>query len=125
MSLALGAEIVFANQMPAGLIPAAFANSDEGFKLEGKHPDLVVLNDRPWNVETPPHLLDELVTGGDKLFVRNNGIPPSKSTTANWTLTIEGESAAQKKTFTLRELKTKFKHHTYQLTIECAGKWPK
>ncbi|MDX2305254.1 MAG: sulfite oxidase [Microscillaceae bacterium] len=121
MSLALGAEIVFANHIPSGLIPATFANSDQDFQLEGKHPDLVVLNDRPWNVETPPHLLDDLITSGDKLFVRNNGLPPSKTDLNNWTLTIEGESAVQKKVFTLAELKSKFKHYTYQLTLECGG----
>ncbi|MHA6248279.1 sulfite oxidase [Pontibacter sp. CAU 1760] len=91
------------------------------FKMQGKHPDLVVLSDRPWNVETPPHLLDDRVTPADKIFIRNNGLPPRKVDAASWTLTIEGESARTKKVFTLAELKSKFKHFTYQLQLECGG----
>lgn len=56
MSAALGASISFADKMPAGLIPAALANSDQAFKIAGKHPGLVILNDRPLSAETPPHL---------------------------------------------------------------------
>jgi DMSO/TMAO reductase YedYZ molybdopterin-dependent catalytic subunit len=121
MSAILGAEIVFAKNMPEGLIPAALADSPDAFALEGKHPDLVVLNDRPWNVETPPHLLDDKVTPAETLFVRNNGNPPADIDPAKWTLTIEGESARQQKTYTLAELKNRFPQHTYQLTIECGG----
>ncbi|MEM1137043.1 MAG: sulfite oxidase [Bacteroidota bacterium] len=117
----LGGKIVFAEQMPAGLIPAALADSQAPFELPGKHPDLIVLNDRPWNIETPPHLLDEKLTPGDKFFVRNNGIVPENTNINNWILTIEGESIEQAKTFTLKELKNTFKHYTYQLTLECGG----
>ena len=91
--------------------------------LPEKHPALIVLNDRPVNAEAPPHLLDEQVTSNDLFFVRNNGIPPARSTIIQeeWTLTIEGESAQKKKTYTLKELKEKFTNHTYQLTLECGG----
>ena len=89
--------------------------------LPGKHPDLVVLSDKPWNIETPPHLLDDAVTPADKLFVRNNGLMPENINLQNWTLTIDGESVEKNVTFTLAELKQKFKHHTYQLVHECAG----
>jgi sulfite oxidase len=87
----------------------------------GKHPDLTLLNDRPWNIETPPHLLDDQVTPKDKIFVRNNGIPPEEIDVDSWTLTIEGESSSQTKTYTLEELKSKFDQYTYQLTLECGG----
>ena len=92
--------------------------------LPGKHPRFDrILNDRPINAETPPHLLDDKVTPADKFFVRNNGLPPAMETIdiAKWTLTIEGESANQKKTYTLADLKSKFKNFTYQLTLECGG----
>ena len=89
--------------------------------LPGKHPDLVVLNDRPWNMETPPHLLDDVITPADKLFVRNNGLMPEVGTAQNWTLEIGGESARSPKTYTLAELKEKFPTYTYQLTLECGG----
>jgi DMSO/TMAO reductase YedYZ molybdopterin-dependent catalytic subunit len=123
MSMALGAEMVFANHFPEGMIPAGLAFSEEEFQLPGKHPGLVVLNDKPINAETPAHLLDDHVTPGNLFFVRNNGIPPKKEdiNVEQWTLTIEGESAKTKKTYTLAELKSKFKNYTYHLTLECGG----
>ncbi|WP_334038982.1 sulfite oxidase [Alteromonas macleodii] len=120
LSLLLGAEVVYGQFMPAGLIPAAFAQSNTPFSIEGKD-GLTILNDRPINAETPAHLLDDAVTPASRFFVRNNGIPPQKPDASTWTLTIEGESAEQSKTFTLEELKTQFKHYTYQLTLECGG----
>ena len=89
--------------------------------IQGKHKDLTILNPKPWNAETPPHLLDDKITPADRLFVRNNGFVPDEIDVDNWTLTIEGESANSKKTYTLEELKSKFKHYTYQLTLECGG----
>lgn len=121
MSLALGTKMVFAEYFPAGMIPAALANSNEAFELEGKRAGMVVLNDKPINAETPPHLLDDKLTPNDLFFVRNNGIPPAKVDLNTWTLSIEGESARQKKTYTLAELKSKFKQYTYNLTLECGG----
>jgi DMSO/TMAO reductase YedYZ molybdopterin-dependent catalytic subunit len=109
--------------MPGGLIPAALANSDKPFKLPGKIDGLTILNDRPFNAETPPHLLDDDVTPADHLFVRNNGHPPPMESIdpETWTLEIAGESCKNPQTFTLPELKKTFKHYTYQLTIECGG----
>ncbi len=123
MALALGGPMVFADNFPAGLIPAGLGQSEENFALPGKHPGLVVLNDRPVNAETPPHLLDDALTPGDLFFVRNNGLPPAEAQIdpEKWTLTIEGESARQRMTFSLPELKAQFKAHTYQLTLECGG----
>ena len=121
MGLALGADVVFANQMPGGLIPALFVNSREPFQLDGKHSEMTVLNDRPWNIEAPPHLLDDNVTPADKLFVRNNGIMPPSTDIKNWTLTIEGESVKEKKSYTIKELQSRFENISQQLTIECGG----
>ena len=123
MSMMLGAEMVYASYFPEGLIPAAFAYSDEPFTLPGKDSNLIVLNDKPINAETPPHLLDDHLTPRNLFFVRNNGIPPEKDKIdpSKWTLEIEGESAKRKKTFTLPQLKNQFKHYTYQLTLECGG----
>ena len=107
MSMALGAEMVFAEHFPEGMIPAGLAFSEEAFQLPGKHPNLVVLNDKPINAETPPYLLDDRQTPGNLFFVRNNGIPPKKEDIdiQQWTLTIEGESAKVKKTYKLADLK--------------------
>lgn len=121
MSLALGGRIVHAANMPAGVIPAGLENAAEPFEMEGKHPDLIVLNDKPWNVETPVHLLDDKVTPADKMFIRNNGLVPEKLDVGTWTLTIDGEAVPKAVSLSLEELKSKFEHHTYHLTLECGG----
>lgn len=121
MSTILGAEIVFGHFMPAGLIPAALAEEIDDFSIPGKHPGLVILNDRPVNAETPAHLLDDPVTPTDRLFVRNNGLPPAAIDPASWTLTIDGEAIERSVSFSLAELKKRFKHYSYQLTLECGG----
>jgi sulfite oxidase len=72
----------------------------------------VVLNDRSVNAETPAHFLNDDVTPADKLFVRNNGIPPKRIGVKGWTLTIGGELAEQSKTYTLEDLKQRFTHYT-------------
>ena len=60
-------------------------------------------------LEAPAHLLNEDLTSSDRFFVRNNGIPPELNSInlEKWTLTIEGESAKQTKSYTLKDLKTK------------------
>lgn len=123
MTAALGAvAIPYAARMPGGLIPAAFAQSETPFMLEGKD-GLTLLNDRPVNAETPAHLLDDDVTPGKRMFVRNNGLPPAIEgiDPETWEVSIAGESCVNPMTFTVAELKQKFKHYTYQLTIECGG----
>lgn len=113
-----GAELVFAGAMPPGHLPLPLADPD---LPGGKNPGLLTLGNRPWNIETPPHLLDDAITPADKMFVRNNGNVPQTTNAADWTLTIEGESAARRKTFSLNDLKRQFKVHTCQLVLECAG----
>ena len=123
MAAALGATIPFAGRMPGGLIPAAFADTDEAFTIAGKE-GLRILNDRPINAETPPHLLDDDFTPAKHFFVRNNGIPPAPDVIGaadEWVLEIAGESCITPKRFTLAQLKKTFKHHTYALTLECGG----
>ncbi len=113
----LSTEVVFA--IPEGYTPLFFDNDRDA--LKGKSTEMVVLNDRPWNVEAPAHLLDDAITPAEKMFIRNNGIVPETIDVKGWTLTINGESAKNKKVYTLEELKKKFKPHTYQLTLECGG----
>ena len=120
----LGAPIVYANHLPAHYLPLALEPDPN--PLLDKDRAMVVLNDKPWNIETPPHLLDDAVTPASRMFVRNNGLfPPAEALTeqalANWTLTINGESVKQTKTYSLADLKKRFKSYTYQLVLECAG----
>jgi DMSO/TMAO reductase YedYZ molybdopterin-dependent catalytic subunit len=116
----LGANIPFADLMPSGLIPAPFAYASEPFSIQGKE-GLVVLNDRPLNAETLPHFLDDEVTPKERLFIRNNGLPPQNVDLKTWTLAIEGESIKKSMIFTIDELKKRFKHYTYQIQLECGG----
>ena len=116
MSTLLGAEIVFGRYLPHGMLPLALAG-----EIPGKHEGLVVLNDRPLNAETPPHLLDDAVTPADRLFVRNNGLPPARVDLSSWRLGIDGESVRRPQSYSLDDLKSRFKAYTYQLTLECGG----
>ncbi|MDN5201031.1 sulfite oxidase [Fulvivirgaceae bacterium BMA10] len=121
MGTILGAEIVFADKMPGGIIPAGLLQTDDPYKLFSKHKDMVLLNDRPWNMEAQAHLLNDAVTPADKYFIRNNGYVPKEIDITKWSLKIGGESVVSLKSFTLQELKDKFDHYTYQLTLECGG----
>ncbi|MBO0593842.1 sulfite oxidase [Cellulophaga sp. E16_2] len=116
----LGIDIVFGNLLPEAYIPLAIQETDP-FKLFNLDKDMLVLNDKPWNIEAQAHVLDDKVTPNSAMFIRNNGKIPEHIDFENWTLTLEGESVTTKKIFTLRELKSKFKHYTYQLTLECGG----
>jgi len=116
----VGAEIVFGSNMIDGYTPLALQEPDP-FKLFKKNNEMVVLNDKPWNIEAKAHLLDDKVTPNSSMFIRNNGKIPENINIDNWKLVINGESVKQQKTYNLQELKSKFKHYTYQLTLECGG----
>lgn len=121
ITAAVGAAIVYARFMPAGLVPVVLADGSGSFEIEGKH-GLVVLNDRPLNAETPAHLLNDDVTPASRLFVRNNGVPPAvPGDAAGWTLRISGESVVREKSWTLAELKKRFSQVDLQLVLECGG----
>lgn len=120
MASAIGADIVFGAVMPIDYQPLALQDPDP-FKMFNKDKGMEVLNDKPWNIEAKAHLLDDKITPNKYMFIRNNGLVPESIDAGNWTLTIDGESVKQKKTYSLAELKSKFQQHTYQLTIECGG----
>ncbi len=115
---ALGSRVVFAKNLPVGI---SLIGLDSEQPFPGKSPQMVVLNDRPINMEAPAHLLNEVLTPNDFFFVRNNGIPPTDINVTNWQLTIEGESARTKKSYSISELKSKFETVSYNLTLECGG----
>jgi DMSO/TMAO reductase YedYZ molybdopterin-dependent catalytic subunit len=117
---AIGMSIPFSKNMPAGLIPAAFAADNAADQIEGKD-GLIVLNDRPVNAETPAHLLDDDITPSNRVFVRNNGLTPTNINPNNWTLDIDGESCARATSFTIAQLKERFETVTLQLQLECGG----
>ena len=120
LTAALGAPIVFGNKLPAHYVPLGVQEPDP-LSLFNKDKGMTVLNDRPWNIEAKAHLLNDKVTPNKYMFIRNNGLIPKTIDEDNWTLTIDGEAVKTSKTYTLKELKSKFKAYTYQLTLECGG----
>jgi len=116
----LGTELVYGTKMLDGYTPLALQEPDP-FKMFNKDKGMVILNDKPWNIEAQAHLLDDKITPNSSMFIRNNGKTPENINIDEWNLVIDGESVKSKKTYTLNDLKTKFKKHTYQLTLECGG----
>jgi len=121
IGLLIGTNIVFASNFPKGLLPIGVLDGTLPSGLIGKSDKLTILNDRPVNAETPAHLLNDDLTPNNLFFVRNNGLPPNKVDVNKWSLTFEGESVKNKKTFSIGDLKSKFKHYTYNITLECGG----
>ena len=120
LSLSVKADVVYGRFLPKGMKLLGLSPSE--FKsLEGKHPEMIVLNDRPINAETPAHLLNDKLTPNDLFFVRNNGLPPRSPDKSTWLLEIGGNSVMRKVKFTIEELKSKFEVVSLNLTLECGG----
>jgi DMSO/TMAO reductase YedYZ molybdopterin-dependent catalytic subunit len=131
---AVGGTVPFAHNMPAGLIPAALAQTappaapppekkgPQLLSFPGKDGRLVVIGERPLVAETPEHLLDDDTTPIDKFYIRNNGQIPEKATDQpdKWKITIDGE-VNNKLELTLGEIKSKFKPVTQRMVLECGG----
>ena len=117
MGALIGAAIPFHRNMPSGFIPEAMAAT--GMKIKGKK-GVTILNDRPVNVETPPHNLNDDVTPTSRHFIRNNGIPPEDMNPENWMLTIDGFVNNPLK-LSIADLKSKFEVVTRKICIECGG----
>ena len=117
---ALGVPVPFLKNLETGLIPVALAQTNDSDEY-GKD-GLTLLNDRPLNMETPPHLLDDKVTPASRLFVRNNGLPPSIEDSApeDWRLTIDGLVDTPLE-LSIADLKSRFETVTLQLQLECGG----
>jgi DMSO/TMAO reductase YedYZ molybdopterin-dependent catalytic subunit len=120
LAAVIGAEIVYGSNMPEGYKPL-FLQEKDPFSLFNLNKEMVVLNDKPWNIEAKAHLLDDNITPNSSMFIRNNGLIPKGIDSNTWTLTIDGESAKTSKSYSLIDLQSKFKQYSYQLTLECGG----
>ncbi|MCY4269332.1 MAG: molybdopterin-dependent oxidoreductase, partial [Gammaproteobacteria bacterium] len=120
LGAALGMTIPHARHFPPGLIPAAFAADNIPAAIPGKE-GLIILNDRPWNAETPAHLLDDPVTPNHRMFVRNNGLAPENINPDSWRLEVGGESCLRPADFTIADLRARFESVSLQLQLECGG----
>lgn len=118
LAMTLGLDVVFGKNLSKDI---GILGLQDPYQLFSKDPDMVVLNDRPWNMEAQAHLLNDPVTPASKMFIRNNGRIPEDIDGDAWTLSVEGESALLPKTYSLSDLKSKFNAYTYQLTLECGG----
>ena len=116
MGALVGSTIPFHRNMPAHFIPSVLAAERV---IHGKD-GLVLLNDRPVNAETPPHLLDDAITPTERHFIRNNGIPPTNTDATGWTLTIDG-LVDRPMRLGIDELKRRFEVVTRALVLECGG----
>ena len=92
----IGTELVFGTKILDGYTPLALQDPDP-FKMFSKNKQMVVLNDKPWNIEAQAHLLDDKITSNESMFIRNNGLIPEEINPKEWTLTIDGEAVKNKK----------------------------
>lgn len=119
---ALPVKWVFAEQLPAAVTPPDIS-ALTWTKADDLPSYFKVLNTHPLNAFPPEHKLAPAVTPADASFIRWNGIVPDfKALDAKtWTFQVDGESVITPKTYTIDELKRRFKHYTLQLLIECGG----
>ncbi len=120
LSFSFGMKITYGRNIPEGLELLGLKYKKIG-TFPGKSKSLKVLNDRPINIETPAHLLNDNWTPNNLFFVRNNGLSPKNIDIDNWTLTVAGESVKREKTYSLKDLKTRFKSVSHYITLECGG----
>lgn len=128
MGVVVGGVIPFATNMPAGLVPAAYAQTSsteqtgpQYLEFPGKDKGLVVLGEKPLVAETPEHLLDDDTTPNDKFFIRNNGLIPDPAADPDkWEITIDGEVDTPLK-LPLGDLKSRFTPVTQRMVLECGG----
>jgi DMSO/TMAO reductase YedYZ molybdopterin-dependent catalytic subunit len=134
MSAAVGGAIPFAAGLPAGLMPAAFAQGTQPapapapapagpkpLDFPGKDKGLILLQERPLVAETPEQLLDDETTPVSRFFIRNNGQIPDESTDrAGWRLKIDGEVNTPLD-ITLGDLRSRFQAVTFRMQMECGG----
>jgi sulfite oxidase len=129
MGAMVGGSIPFSQNMPAGLFPAAVAQTPPApekkgpqyLEFPGKDKGLVVIGDRPLVAETPEHLLDDDTTPNAKFYIRNNGnVPEPVSNPDAWKLTIDGE-VNKPLEITLGDLKKNYKPQTLRMVLECGG----
>ncbi len=104
-------------------VSAAKASDLPANPLTSMAKELRLLSAYPLNGEALVHQLDHDITPTKHLFVRNNGLLPElarSSAGSAWSLAIDG-LVERPLSLSLQDLKSKFKHYTYQLVLECGG----
>lgn len=93
---------------------------DDPFKYEPERdPSLIFRTEKPCNAETPGDLLTDFLTPLKLFFVRNHlWVPQTHESPKSITIEL---SDGEEKTYTLEDLKVKFKEHTITVTLQCSG----
>src|SRR3712207_6160559 len=86
----------------------------------GKHPELIVQQEQPFNAEAPlPLLREHAVTPTELFFVRNHGAVPEID--ADQFRLRVGGMVAQPLLLSLADLRERFAAYTIEATLQCAG----
>lgn len=93
---------------------------DDPFKHEPERdPSLIVHTDKPCNAETPGNLLTDFLTPLKLFFVRHHlWVPQAHESPQSITIEL---SDGEEKSYSLGDLKAKFKEHTITVTLQCSG----
>lgn len=88
--------------------------------LFGKHPDLVVKQENPFNAAPPPRLLTRShTTPADLFFVRSHGDVPEVNA-ESYRLEVNGD-VLKTLSLSLEEIRKDFERVTISATLQCAG----
>ena len=83
--------------------------------------DMILLTDRPPQLETPMHYFRELITPNDAVFVRwHISQLPTSVDLNEWRLKVVGNTEKELQ-LSMDDLKTKFDKVTYTAVIQCSG----
>ena len=102
-----------------GMVPSE--GIDDPFQTDPKRDGRLLLHsNRPCNAETPASDLNSFITPNSVFYVRNHLWVPEISRPDEHKLTIELADGTEK-TYTLQELKNKFREHKITATLQCSG----
>ena len=96
-----------------------FAVEDPFINDPDRDQNLIVRTAKPCNAETPGSMLVDFLTPIRLFFVRNHFWVPQLHE-APQSITIE-LSNGEEKTYSLQDLKQRFKEHTITVTLQCSG----
>ena len=100
-------------RVPQEAIEDPFADDPE------RDPRLIKRTEKPCNAETPTESLTTYITPNETFFTRNHLWVP-QSTGDEWKLEVELPDGSSK-TYTLADLKERFRKHTVTVTLQCSG----
>lgn len=98
-------------------------NKNDPWRFDPKRrsPLLKVHTQKPFNAESPKALsVESVITPNEIHFIRNH-LPVPEIDVKNYKLEIVNELTGKSVTFSLEDIKTKFKQYKIPVTIQCSG----